>query len=75
VYFVGHLGEGPQGTGPVAAYTRLDTRLGWKAGENVDISIAGQNLLTPRHPEFLDAIQLTPTQVARSVVGKITWRF
>jgi iron complex outermembrane receptor protein len=70
VYYVAALG-----TGPVPSYTRLDTRLGWRVGESMEFSIAGQNLLAPRHTEFMDALQVLPTQIERSVVGRVTWRF
>ncbi len=69
-YYVGSLD-----TGPVPAYTRLDTRLGWHVGESVEIGITGQNLLTPRHLEFLDGLQSTPMEAGRTVAGKITCRF
>ena len=69
-YFVGALRYGP-----VPSYTRLDTRLGWRVGESLEFSVAGQNLLTPRRFEFGDGIQVHVTQVERSIVGKVTWRF
>jgi iron complex outermembrane receptor protein len=69
-YYVGALG-----IGPVGSYTRLDTRLGWRMKEHVEFSVAGQNLLTPLHFEFFDALQINPTQVERSVVGGVAWRF
>jgi iron complex outermembrane receptor protein len=69
-YFVGMLSNGP-----VPAYTRLDTHLGWTVGDSVYFSVSGQNLLSPRHFEFLNGSQVLPTEVERSVVGKITWRF
>jgi iron complex outermembrane receptor protein len=69
-YYVGSLA-----IGPVPAYTRLDTRLGWRVGEFFEVSVAGQNLLTPHHLEFFDTLQITPTQVGRDVVAKVTWRF
>jgi iron complex outermembrane recepter protein len=65
----------PLALGPVPAYTRVDTRFGWRARESLELSVAGQNLLTPRHLEFFDGVQVHPTRVERSVVGKITWRF
>ncbi|MEO8662101.1 MAG: TonB-dependent receptor [Bryobacteraceae bacterium] len=68
-YYVGVLT-----TGPVPPYTRLDTRLGWHIGKAVEVSVAGQNLLTPRHLEFFDGQQVVPTQVGRGVVGRLTWR-
>lgn len=63
------------GIGPVRPYWRVDTRLGWHASEDVEISVGGQNLLTPHHIEFLDALQVTPTQADRSAFARITWRF
>jgi iron complex outermembrane receptor protein len=68
--YVGRLSNGN-----IPGYTRLDTRLGWRLGESVELSVAGQNLLRPRHPEFHDALQVNRTQIERSVLGKITWRF
>jgi iron complex outermembrane receptor protein len=59
----------------IPSYTRLDTRLAWRIGEFVELSVAGQNLLSPRHREFVDTTGINPTQVERSVFGKITWRF
>jgi iron complex outermembrane receptor protein len=73
VYYVGHLRDG--GNGPVPAYTRVDTRLGWRMGSHIELSLVGQNLLTPRHAEFHDAYEVNNTLVARSVLAKITLRF
>jgi iron complex outermembrane receptor protein len=57
-------------------YTRLDTRLGWRPEKNLEFSFALQNLLDPRHPEFVQAVDLQgPAQVGRSIQGRITWRF
>lgn len=70
VFYVGSLAMGP-----VPAYTRVDSRLGWQIREFVEVGITGQNLLTPRHIEFLDGVQVTPMEAARAIVGKITWRF
>jgi iron complex outermembrane receptor protein len=64
-----------EGLGPTPGYARVDTRLGWKLGEFIEISIVGQNLLSPRHAEFPDFYPLHHTQVERSVFGKVTWRF
>lgn len=60
----------------IPGYIRLDSRLGWRLGEFVEISLVGQNLLTPRHLEFFDASgTILHTEVERSIFGKITWRF
>jgi len=38
----------------IPGYVRVDTRLGWRPAESVELSLVGQNLLTPRHLEFFD---------------------
>jgi iron complex outermembrane receptor protein len=67
--YVGRLAVG------VPAYTRVDARLGWRAGEHLDFSLAGQNLLSPRHREFTGEIGLNDTLVVRTVFAKITFKF
>ena len=44
-------------------------------GESIELSVAGQNLLTSSHIEFLDGLQVIPTQAGRGIVGKMTWHF
>lgn len=70
IYFVGRLSDGP-----VSSYTRVDTQLRWRLLESGEFSIAGQNLLTPRHTEFVDGYEVDYTLVQRSVIAKLTWRF
>ncbi len=70
LYLVGRLTD-PQ----VPEYTRLDTQIRWHVRESVEFSVGGQNLLTARHMEFGNAISVDYTQVQRSVLGKVTWRF
>jgi iron complex outermembrane receptor protein len=60
----------------VPGYFRVDTRLGWKVGESVEVSLVGQNLTMGRHIEFEDLSDLfLTTQVAHSVFARVTWRF
>jgi iron complex outermembrane receptor protein len=59
----------------VPGYTRVDSRLGWQPGEKLEFSIVGQNLLSPRHLEFVDTIPINGTEVPRSVFAKVVWRF
>ena len=61
--------------GSVPGYARPDTRLGWRVGESFEVSIVGQNLLTPRHFEFPDQYSILSTPVERSVSVKVTVRF
>jgi iron complex outermembrane recepter protein len=67
---------GKLATGNIPAYARLDSRFGWRVGELVELSVVGQNLLSPHHAEFSDTLYpLNRTLVERSVFGKVTWRF
>jgi iron complex outermembrane receptor protein len=67
--FVGRLAAG------IPAYTRVDTRLGRRINEHLDVSAVGQNLLSPRHAEFPDDVGVNHTLVARSVFVKFTFKF
>jgi iron complex outermembrane receptor protein len=60
----------------VAAYTRVDLRLGWVSpGKHWELSIVGQNLLDDRHPEFGPGFLVSPNEIERSVYAKATWRY
>lgn len=59
----------------VPSYVRLDLRLGWRPRENLEFSIAAQNVLDDRHVEFGSGNLFTATEVERSIYGKVTWRF
>ncbi len=54
------------------AYTELDLRLGRRVSDRLELSLVGQNLLHPQHPEFPTTVL---KEVQRSVYGKVTWRF
>ena len=70
LYWTGRLSNGT-----VPAHARVDTRLNWRTGEGLELSLVGQNLLRPGFVEFRDTFQLLPTQTPRSIFGTITWRF
>lgn len=57
----------------VPSYFALDARLAWRFGENLEISVVGQNLWDNRHPEF--GAPATRQEIPRGVYGKVTWRF
>ena len=60
----------------IPAYVSLDLRLAWRPRKNLELAIVGQNLLDDRHPEFRSSLITTvPTEIERSVYGKVTWRF
>jgi iron complex outermembrane recepter protein len=74
--FLAQVGPQPNSTvAGVPGYARLDTRLGWHIGESIELSLAGQNLLTPRHLEFYAEYPTQSTLVQRAALVKITWRF
>jgi iron complex outermembrane receptor protein len=64
--------NGPN-TGTVPKYLELDARLAWHLNEQLELSVAGQNLLHAAHPEYgfpgpgRDLVQ-------RNVYGKVAWR-
>jgi iron complex outermembrane recepter protein len=73
---LGYVGKLPNGgNGATPGYARLDARLGWHIGERTELSVVGQNLLTPSHLEFHYVYPVTPVEIERSVFGRITWRF
>ena len=60
----------------VDGYFTFDARLGWRPTEGVELALVGQNLFDSRHLEFTpELINTTPTEVPRSVYGKITVSF
>ncbi|MGZ4954303.1 MAG: TonB-dependent receptor plug domain-containing protein [Methylobacter sp.] len=77
VYYVDNLRDTSTFQNPmikVPNYTRLDLRLGWRPTKALELSVAGQNLLDGRHPEFI-ADDIVASQIPRSVYGKavVTW--
>ncbi len=59
---------------PVPSYTRFDLRLGWKPNANTEISLVGQNLFDPSHPESRELIERS-SETQRSYYAKGTLRF
>jgi iron complex outermembrane receptor protein len=56
----------------VPGYFTFDARLAWRY-RNLELSIIGQNLSEPRHPEFGNPA--TRQEIPRSVFGKVTLEF
>jgi iron complex outermembrane receptor protein len=58
------------------AYAGADTTLRWRPRDDLEVSVTGQNLLSPRHQEFADIARiLLPSAVERSVFVRLAWRF
>lgn len=60
----------------IPGYVTTDARVAWKAAKNLELSLVGRNLFQSRHPEYrAEYINTVPTEVPRSIYGKITWKF
>jgi iron complex outermembrane receptor protein len=58
----------------VDSYVRLDLRLGWKPIDPLELSLSLQNILDP-HPEFGDQNGIFASEVPRTALAKLTYRF
>jgi len=56
----------------VSAYSTGDARIGWRFNSQVDLSVAGQNLLQPSHQEF-GGDPGPRLGIRRSIYAKVTW--
>ncbi len=70
LYYVDHLSN--QG---VPSHVRVDVRLGWHPSQAVELSLALQDLSDEHQLEFGRPDRVKPTEIERSVYGKITLRF
>ena len=68
-----HTNNGPT-PGTVPSYFELDTRLAWHLSTRLELSLAGQNLLHSRHPEYGFPDPARP-EIERSAYGKIAYRY
>jgi len=58
----------------IPSYERLDVRLGWRPAKEFELSLVGQNLLDPSHPELNELVE-RDTETERSFYAKATFRF
>jgi len=68
-------GRGSIETYRVDDYLRLDLRVGWRVKRDVELSIAGANLLQNRHAEFARNSFWNAGEVQRSLSAKLSWWF
>lgn len=61
-------------SGDIPAYTRADARFAWRPSRDMEVSLTFQNLFDRRHQEFGPTFLVTPSEIGRSVYGKLTWR-
>ena len=74
--YVSQLGAGVERDRAVPAYTTLDLRYAWRPVPALELAIVGQNLLRPRHAEFVpDLLPSQPLLVERGVYLKAKYQF
>jgi iron complex outermembrane receptor protein len=59
----------------IPAYFRVDLGVSWRPAKSLELGIYGQNLLDDNHPEFTNYKTTVLTEIPRSVMGRVTWRF
>jgi iron complex outermembrane receptor protein len=59
----------------IPAYVRVDLGVTWRPTKSLEIGIYGQNLAQNNHAEFTSYKTTVLTEIPRSVMGRITWRF
>jgi iron complex outermembrane receptor protein len=59
------------------AYSRVDTRLGWRPSRRLELSVGGQNPLDGRHSEFFRTLDGASQrfEIGRTFSGRIRWSF
>ncbi len=59
----------------IDAYVALDVNIIWKPTGNLELMLAGQNLLESDHMEFINEYFIPPTEIGQSVYAKLIWTF
>ena len=59
----------------VPSYVRVDLGVTWRPVKSLEIGVWGQNLADNQHAEFTNYKTSLITEIPRSVLGKVTWRF
>lgn len=56
-------------------HLRVDSRLAWRAGEHLELSINGQNLFRPGYVEFSGDTWIVGSLGQRRITGRVAWNF
>ena len=59
----------------VPSYVRVDVGVSWRPTKSLELGLWGRNLLDNQHPEYYSYRTTLRTEVPRSVLGTVTWRF
>jgi iron complex outermembrane recepter protein len=65
----------PQSLLRVPSYYQFDANLIWKPRKDLEIMLSGQNLFNSSQPQYIAEFITPPTEIERSIYGKITWHF
>lgn len=69
--YVSGIGDGNN----VDSYYLFDANLIWKPRKDLEIMFAGQNLFNNNQLEYVAEFITPPTEIERSIYGKVTWCF
>ncbi|MGI6656475.1 MAG: TonB-dependent receptor plug domain-containing protein [Desulfobulbus sp.] len=56
-------------------HVTLDANLIWTPTPNLEVMLGGRNLFDSGRKEYVFELYLPPTEIRRSVYGKVTWKF
>jgi iron complex outermembrane recepter protein len=76
IYYIDEISTQSGGNvATIPSYTKLDLGLTWRPCKSLEIGIWGKDLLENEHPEFPSQETTQITEIPRSVMATITWRF
>ena len=64
-----------RGTVHADEYLEMDVNLSWQAMDNLELMLAGRNLLNSSHLEYVSEFSTPPIEVGRGFYGKLTYHF
>jgi iron complex outermembrane receptor protein len=73
--FIGRNSIDPSSAIPVSSQFYLDANLSYKPLKNIEIMLAGQNLLNSSQLQYVAELLAPPTEIDRVVYAKVTWSF
>jgi iron complex outermembrane receptor protein len=60
----------------IPGYVAMDARIAWHPVHDLELAVVGQNLFQRRHQEYIsETINTIPSEIPRSIYGKVTWKF
>ena len=73
--FTGRNSTDPTSEIPVSSQFYFDANLVYKPAKNIEIMLAGQNLLNSSQLQYVAELLVPPTEIERVVYAKVTWSF